>query len=70
MYLNFEGELRKRQITRQKIADDFKINVSTVSQKLTKKDRLKLDEAYKLRDLYCPGMEIDFLFEWSDSQTA
>lgn len=66
MYPNLEGELKKRNITRQKMAYDLNWNIATVSQKLNKKDRLKLNEAYTIRDRYFPGMEIEYLFEWLD----
>ena len=62
MYRNLEGELRKQGITRQKIAEDMHLNVSTVSRNLTEIDRLKLWEAYKIRDLYCPGANLEWLF--------
>ena len=62
MYRNLEGELRKQGITRQKIAEDMHLNVSTVSRKLTEIDRLKLWEAYKIRDLYCPSANLEWLF--------
>lgn len=69
MFQNLEGELRKRGITRQKIADDMHLNVSTVSRKLTEPNRLKLAEAYKIRDLYCPNIDIEYLFA-SDNKSA
>lgn len=62
MYPNLEGELRKKGITRQKMADDLHLNVSTVSRKLTEPGRLKLWEAYQIRDLYCPEANLDYLF--------
>lgn len=62
MYFNLEGELRKNCITRQRMADDLKMNVSTISRKLTTPGRLKLIEAYKIRDLYCPDKSIEWLF--------
>ena len=49
MYANLEGELRKRNITRQKMAIDLKLNISTISRKLTEPNRLKLCEAYKIK---------------------
>ena len=62
MYQNLEGELRRHSITRQKIADDLKMNVSTVSRKLTTPGRLILSEAYLIRYLYCPDKSIEWLF--------
>ena len=62
MYRNLEGELRKQNITRQKLAEDLHMSISTVSKKLTKPGRLKLSEAYRIRDLYFPDKSIDWLF--------
>lgn len=62
MYPNLEGELRKNSITRQKLAVDLNMNISTVSKKLTNPGRLKLSEAYKIRDMYFPSKSIEWLF--------
>ncbi len=70
MYYNLEGELRKRKITRQKMANDLKLNVSTVSRKLSEPGRLKLLEAYQIRDLYFPDMKIEYLFATDNQKTA
>ena len=68
MYQNLEGELRKKCTTRQRMATDLKMNISTVSRKLTTPGRLKLAEAYRIRDLYCPDKSIEWLF--ADSKSA
>lgn len=70
MYANLEGELRKRNITRQKIAKDMNLNIATVSRKLTENGRLKLSEAYKIRDLYFPDMSIEYLFATDEQKSA
>lgn len=70
MYYNLEGELRKKKITRQKMADDLQLNVSTVSRKLSEPGRLKLLEAYQIRDLYFPDMKIEYLFATDNQKTA
>lgn len=70
MYFNLEGELRKKKITRQKMANDLKLNVSTISRKLTEPGRLKLIEAYQIRDLYFPNMKIEYLFATDGNKSA
>ena len=70
MYYNLEGELRKIKITSQKMANDLKLNVSTVSRKLSEPGRLKLLEAYQIRDLYFPDMKIEYLFATDEQKTA
>ena len=69
MYANLEGELRRKNITRQIMANDLNMNVSTVSRKLTERGRLKLSEAYEIRDLYAPDKSIEYLFA-TDNKTA
>jgi transcriptional regulator with XRE-family HTH domain len=45
MYRNLEAELKRYNITRKQLADALGINVATMSNKLTRYDRLKLCEA-------------------------
>ena len=52
------------------MADDLRLNVSTVSRKLSEPGRLKLLEAYQIRDLYFPDMKIEYLFATDNQKTA
>ena len=70
MFNNLEGELRKRNITREKMSVDMNMNISTISAKLNNADRFKLAEAFKLRDLYFPNMEIDYLFATEETKVS
>lgn len=70
MYPNLEGELRKKKITREKIAIDMDLSVSTVSRKLTEINRMKLREAYQIRDLYFPDKDIEYLFATDSDKKA
>lgn len=62
LFPNLEGELKKRRITRNKIAEDLSLNVSTISRKLTEEGRLKYQEAIKIKNLYFPGLSLEYLF--------
>ena len=62
MFRNLEAELTRKNITRKDLARILGINVSTCSEKLTKPGRLKLDEAFKIRDTLFPEMQIEYLF--------
>jgi len=62
MYKFLEGKLRQEGITREQIAKDLNLTISTVSCKLNSNGRLKLAEAQKIRDLYFPTETIDYLF--------
>ncbi|OGO90316.1 MAG: hypothetical protein A2Y17_12160 [Clostridiales bacterium GWF2_38_85] len=63
MYRNLEAELRRKGITRAKLAEALGINIATVSEKLTKPNRLWLYEALEIQRIYFPDMEISYLFE-------
>ncbi len=62
MYKILEGKLRQEGITRVQLAKDLNLSISTVSEKLNQQERLKLNEARKIRDLYFPNETIDHLF--------
>lgn len=63
MYRNLEAELARKNITRAQLAEILGINVSTVSEKMTKPGRLKIDEAITIRDALFPDLKLDYLFE-------
>ena len=63
MYRNLEAELARKNITRAQLAEILGINVATVSDKMTKPGRLKIDEAITIRDTLFPDLKLDYLFE-------
>lgn len=63
MYRNLEAELARKNITRAQLAQVLGINVATVSEKMTKPGRLKIDEAITIRDALFPDLKLDYLFE-------
>lgn len=66
MYRNLEAELRRNGITREKIAEILGVTISTASEKLTKPNRLKIDEANKIKLALFPTLTLDYLFEVSN----
>ncbi len=65
MYRNLEAELARNGISRADIAKALNVAIPTVSDKLNSTNRLKLGEAFAIRDTFFPGMAIDYLFEKS-----
>lgn len=70
MYQNLEAELKRSGIKREQIAAALGINIATVSAKLTRSDRLRLDEAMKIKRTFFPALGLDYLFETTDNKTA
>lgn len=62
MFKNLRAEMARKGITNLLIAKELGINPATVSEKLTKPGRLKLDEAQAIRDKWFPELTIDYLF--------
>lgn len=69
MYRNLEAELRRKGILRATVAEAMGINIATVSEKLTKPNRLKLSEAFTIQRIFFPDMTIDYLFS-TEPKTA
>jgi orotate phosphoribosyltransferase-like protein len=70
MYRNLEAELKRNGIKREQIANALSINIATVSAKLTRSDRLRLDEAVKIQQTFFPELDLKYLFECQAYKTA
>lgn len=70
MYRNLEAELARKNVTRAQLAKILGINIATVSEKLTKPGRLRIDEAFRIRDNLFPDLKIDYLFQTGKSACA
>ena len=66
MYPALEAELARRALTRQRIADDFKIAISTVSSRLTGKTDMPFSFAVSLRKKYEIDIPLEVLFRRND----
>lgn len=69
MYSNLKAEMARKGITLTDMAERMDINISTLSIKLNLGNRIKLHEAYKIRDMFFPDMTVDYLFA-TDEKTA
>jgi transcriptional regulator with XRE-family HTH domain len=62
LYRNLEAELKRKGITRRKLANLLGINIMTVSSKLNGKSELKFDEAKKIA-AELDNQDLNYLFE-------
>ena len=62
MYKNLEAEMIRNGVTRNMVADELHINVSTLSAKMNVPDRMKLCEAQRIQKVFFPQLELSYLF--------
>jgi len=65
-YPILEGELRRRGLTRQKIADDFNLALSTVSLRLSGRSDMPLSFAKGIKEKYKIAAPLDVLYGAGD----
>ena len=70
MYRNLEAELRRLGVLRENIAEVLGINIATVSAKLTKPGRLRLDEAITIQETFFPELDLKYLFDYPGRKSA
>ena len=66
MYPNLEAEMKRKGITALSMAEGMEMAPSTLSAKMNKKNRIRLQECVRIIDTYFPGMSIEYLFAWAD----
>ena len=62
IYPNLEIEMVKKRVTRKQIAMVTGKSESAVSERMTKKGKLKFSEAVQIRDELFPGLSLDYLY--------
>lgn len=62
MYDNLELLIFSKKIPKSEMAEKLNISYNTLLAKLRGQQPLKLDEAYKIRDIYFSDKTVDFLF--------
>lgn len=67
IYPNLEAEMVRAGVNRQRLADAMGVHVSYVGRLLQGQHKLTVRRAVEIRDLFFPGMSIDYLF---DEKTA
>lgn len=70
MFFNLKAEMARKSITNKMIADALGIDPATVSGKLNNKERLKYAEAEKIKRIFFPDKEIEYLFQFDEKPKA
>lgn len=63
MYGNLEAELKRRGITRGKLAKEMDLTPSTISLKLNGKSDISLKEAMRIKRIIGVDIPLEILFE-------
>lgn len=69
MYNNLLAEMARLKLTRIDLAKGLGVRNATVADKINGKYSFTLDEAFKIRDQFFPGLDIEYLFK-VESRTA
>lgn len=62
IYPNLAAEMTRYNVMPKDIADGFGIHINGVYLMLKGKREMSIERAKALRDLFFPGMQIDYLF--------
>lgn len=62
-YRNLEAELKRKNITRKDLAEAFNLRYATITDKLSGKTRLTLNEAIAIKQKFFPDLSIEYLFD-------
>lgn len=63
MFPNLRAEMARCNITNEMMAKALNLNPSTMSTKLNHMNRLKYAEAKKIKLIFFPKLDTDYLFE-------
>ena len=61
-YMNLKGEMAKKGITNESIANLLKIHRNSVYNKINGESKFSIDEALAIRNAFFPNYEVDTLF--------
>lgn len=65
--LNLKGEMAKRNIKVEDIANELKIHRNSASNKINGDTSFSIEEAVKIKDTYFPDLSLKYLFEKSEA---
>lgn len=63
MYKNLLKFMKQKNITATQIAELLEVRIATVSDKINGKSRFYFEEALKIKKVFFPEYEIEYLFE-------
>lgn len=69
-YLNLKGEMAKRNVTNEAIANLLGIHRNSVYNKINGESKFSIDEAIVIRKTFFPNFDIDTLFETEERSTG
>lgn len=69
MYRNLFNAMKQKNITSTQIAELLGVRLATVSDKINGKSRFYFEEAMKIKKVFFPEFEIEYLFDF-DSAVA
>ena len=61
-YLNLKGEMAKRKVSIEAMAELLEMHRNSVSNKINGPSSFSIEESIKIRDAFFPKMELDYLF--------
>lgn len=64
MYKNLQGAMKQKGITSTQISELLEVRLATVSDKINGKSRFYFHEAIKIKKVFFPEYEIEFLFDF------
>jgi len=67
MYKNLSNAMKQKNITATQIAELLEVRLATVSDKINGKSRFYFDEAMKIKKIFFPEFEIEYLFEFDSA---
>lgn len=62
MYANLKDECKRKGVTRGQIASLWGVTYNTVGEKMNGRSRLYWDEAVRLRNVFFPEFQMEYLF--------
>ena len=68
MYKNLEVKIFENDLSKKEIAKSIGISYNSFLAKLHDKQPMKLDECFKIRDLFFPCMPLDYLFSKNENK--
>jgi len=68
IYKNLAAEMARKGITKKDLAKLLNMRYPTVVDKTNGKSRFYLDEAIKIKDIFFPDLDLEYLFDSDDTK--